>query len=305
MTLSTSPLGRWGAVGILGLMSIAAVVTSVFGIVRNISGPQPDPRLTGLYVDFATKKIDPRNLAYSPQYPLWSDGATKRRWIYLPPGAQIDASDPDVWGFPKGTKVWKEFSFGGRRMETRLIESLGDGEMRFVAYAWNADESDAALVPPEGLREVAEIRPGIRHDIPSVLDCQACHVNRRAELLGFSALQLSPDRDPGSPNAERVTPDMMNLATLITRGLIRSYPEGWKAGPPRPLSRLSDPGGTSEGADKSCRRCLTPTSRTSRMKISRRSLPILGQSRPLPIEFPTRSRRTTRDYDEFFGEVTA
>src|ERR1700761_9828980 len=27
---------------------------------------------------------------YAPQYPAYSDGATKRRWIYLPTGAQID-----------------------------------------------------------------------------------------------------------------------------------------------------------------------------------------------------------------------
>jgi hypothetical protein len=229
MNVWTPTSGSRGPVGILAMAAAAAAMMAILAAQDSSQAP-PDLRHTGLYADFAAKTVDPQNMAYSPQYPLWSDGAAKRRWVYLPPGAQVDASDPDVWDFPKGTKVWKQFSFGGRRVETRLIESLGGGEMRFASYVWNADETEAALVPPEGLRGVAEIRPGIKHDIPGVLDCQACHVSRRAEWLGFSALQLSPDRDPGAPNAEPITPDMINLTTLIARGLIRSYPESWKAG---------------------------------------------------------------------------
>ena len=73
---------------------------------------------TGLYQDASAERVAADVLAYTPQYPLWSDGATKRRWIRLPPGAAIDASDPDAWVFPIGTQIWKEFSFGGR-VETR------------------------------------------------------------------------------------------------------------------------------------------------------------------------------------------
>jgi hypothetical protein len=128
-----------------------------------------------------------------------------------------------VWVFPADSKVWKEFSFHGRRVETRLIESLSSGELRFASYALNADESDAVLAPLEGLRDVAEIQPGLRHNIPGVLDCRACHVNRRTEVLGFSVLQLSPDRDPNAPHAEQLSSGMMTLETLIERGLIRNY----------------------------------------------------------------------------------
>lgn len=196
---------------------------------------------TSLYSDFASRTIDPKNLAYSPQYPLWSDGAAKRRWIYLPPGRTIDASDPDVWLFPAGTRVWKEFSFGGRLVETRLLEELDGGEWRFASYAWNADQSEAVLAPAEGLREVAEIQPGVRHDIPGVRDCQACHVNRRMEVLGFSALQLSPERDPDATPAEPSVPGLISLKTLIERKLLRSYPAGWLENPPR--IRASSPTG--------------------------------------------------------------
>jgi hypothetical protein len=50
---------------------------------------------------------DPQVVAFAPQYPLWSDGAGKRRWLSLPPGQAIDASDPDAWQFPVGTRLWK------------------------------------------------------------------------------------------------------------------------------------------------------------------------------------------------------
>src|SRR5947209_7643500 len=78
-------------------------------------------RETGLYAPGSSERIATDALPFSPQYPLWSDGAEKRRWIRLPRGTQIDARDPDHWVFPVGTRIWKEFSLG-RRLETRMLE---------------------------------------------------------------------------------------------------------------------------------------------------------------------------------------
>jgi hypothetical protein len=213
---------------------------------------------TGLYADYAAKTIDSRNLAYSPQYPLWSDGASKRRWIYLPPGTAIDASDPDVWAFPVGTKVWKEFSFHGRRVETRLIEKLAADQWRFASYAWNEDESAAVLVPTRGVKNVAEIEPGLRHDIPSVSDCEACHVNARTEILGFSALQLSSDRDPAAPHAETLVPGMVTLEVLIKEGLIRSFPPAWRERPLRIEARTASGRAALGYLHANCGNCHNP-----------------------------------------------
>src|SRR5688572_32525951 len=95
----------------------------------------------------ATGYDEVEKTAFAPQYPLWTDGASKRRWIHLPPGAAIDATRPDDWVFPVGTKLWKEFSLGGRRIETRYIERLADGRWRFTAYAWNAAGTEATRAP--------------------------------------------------------------------------------------------------------------------------------------------------------------
>src|SRR5205814_165387 len=91
--------------------------------------PVPGPlRLSesGLYSDFASRTLAPRVIEYTPRYELWSDGATKRRFLLLPAGAKIDTSDMDNWAFPVGTKLWKEFRRDGFLVETRLLQKVYD-----------------------------------------------------------------------------------------------------------------------------------------------------------------------------------
>src|SRR5688572_19495069 len=66
---------------------------------------------TRLYTDLPRDVVSGSLLSFYPLYPLWSYGAHKRRWIYLPPGTQIDSSRMDQWSFPPGTQFYKEFSF--------------------------------------------------------------------------------------------------------------------------------------------------------------------------------------------------
>jgi hypothetical protein len=160
-----------------------------------------------------------RNLAFSPQYPLWSDGAHKRRWIYLPPGTAIDASRADAWQFPPGTRLWKEFSLDDGPVETRFIERLTDGTWRYAAYVWNEEGTDATLAPTDGIAALAN-RDG--YSIPSESDCRACHESAAVPVLGFSALQLSSDRDPLAPHAD--AGPHIDLDELVARGLIRNLP---------------------------------------------------------------------------------
>jgi hypothetical protein len=170
-------------------------------------------------------------IAFSPQYPLWSDGASKQRWIFLPPGTHIDASDPDAWDFPSGTRLYKDFSFG-RRIETRVIERNADGSWQFGVYVWNEAGTDAVLAPADGIRTLpVAAAPEGRYAIPSVYDCQACHEGPRVPVLGFSTLQLSADRDPLAPHADASpSPD---LAALTRRGLLRNLPRELLDTPPR------------------------------------------------------------------------
>ncbi len=191
------------------------------------------PRLseTGLYEDPVTKRIAADLVSFTPQYPLWSDGAAKRRWIRIPPGRAIDGSDPSAWVFPVGTRIWKEFAFA-RRVETRYIERAPEGWL-FATYRWLPDESDAVLVPERGERAVYEVAPGVAYDLPGRWDCRACHEGSVARVLGFSALQLSSDRDRSAPHAEIGAPTDLDLAAAVARGLVRGLPAELVAHPPR------------------------------------------------------------------------
>lgn len=193
----------------------------------------PPARLsdTGLFTDTAARVVAPGVVPFSPQYPLWTDGAAKRRWILLPAGSTIDASDADAWRFPIGTKLWKEFAFG-RAVETRYVARLADGRWLFAAYRWDDDGRDATLVADRGARAVAQIAPGVRHDIPSRTDCLACHGGRATPVLGFTALQLSTDRDPLAPHAEPPPAGAATLASLLAAGRLAGAPASLATAPP-------------------------------------------------------------------------
>ena len=197
---------------------------------------------TGLYLP-GTLDVDPRNRLFSPQYPLWTDGAAKARWVRLPPGSRIDASDPDRWVLPLGARFWKEFSFNGRKVETRLIWRTDAGSFSFASYVWNEAQTDATLAPPEGMATAAEIQPGKWHVVPSREDCRACHEGGATTVLGFSALQLSDDRDPAAPHAEPPQAGMLTLRTLVEEDLLSPVHPDLLARAPRipgdPLTRAS------------------------------------------------------------------
>ena len=215
---------------------VSLVVVAPAGAGDSAPVPPQPPRLlsqTGLYAEPGTTRIAPRNLHYSPQYPLWSDGAQKSRWVFIPPGQKIDAHSTDAWDFPAGTKFWKEFAFGGRKAETRLLWKVSSTEWLFATYVWSPDQSDATLAPASGIPNFMEIAPGKRHSIPGVLDCKMCHDSRRTEILGFNALQLSTDRDPNAPHAEPLGPDMATLQTLVEKRLLAPARADLVAHPPR------------------------------------------------------------------------
>lgn len=209
---------RYVLIGIAALMPVVAVHT----------------RGTELPLRLSDTGFDARDLRvpFVPQYPLWSDGANKRRWIALPPGSAIDATQPDAWDFPDGTKFWKEFSIGGRKVETRMLWKRG-GEWTFASYVWNDAQTEASLAPAAGLTTEVEVAPGRRHRIPSVDDCRACHVSKRVDVLGFTALQLSDDRDPNAIHAEPLEPGMATLSRLLSTGRISNAPGHWVTHPPR------------------------------------------------------------------------
>lgn len=171
---------------------------------------------TGLCTNAACTTFSADVRAYAPQFALWTDGAVKRRWMYLPPGTTIDTSDMNFWKFPVGTKFWKEFTRDGVRVETRyMVKLLADdaalGAWFFVAYQWNLAQTETTAVT-QGVMDAN----GTQHDIPSRSQCRRCHENNPSRVLGFSAISL----DYAAPAG------MTDLDDAIGLNLLSAAPTG-------------------------------------------------------------------------------
>lgn len=147
---------------------------------------------TCLYKDLNHHLIADDIIQFTPNYALWTDGASKRRWIYLPRNSKINNDDQNNWIFPVGTVIWKEFSIDGLVVETRFLKKKESGKglhkWLVATYQWEANQVDAIYIP-NGLTNTL----GTTHDIPSIGMCFPCHRGAQDAILGFSALQLSID----------------------------------------------------------------------------------------------------------------
>ncbi len=191
---------------------------------------------TGLFAPGRIDVIAAGVRPFSPQYPLWTDGAAKRRWIQLPAGSTIDGSNARRWEFPIGTRLWKEFSFAGRRVETRFLWKPTAAGWLAGSYVWNAAGTSAALAAEDGVQGAMEIAPGRQHNVPSRGDCAACHGEARRPL-GVNPLQLSHDRDPNAIHGEPLTSDMVTLQTLLDEQLLTGADAALRTNPPRIAAR--------------------------------------------------------------------
>lgn len=172
------------------------------GCVPGPFGEPTDLRCAGLYADWDSKTVAANVHQYDPGLHLWSDGAVKTRWISLPAAPDggvlpIDTSNMDEWTFPVGTRFFKEFVLGGKRIETRLlwkVASSGPLVWYRTTYHWASDESSAPELT-DGLLDA----DGNGYEIPSRADCDTCHNGRLDGVLGFEAVSLaSADATPYS-----------------------------------------------------------------------------------------------------------
>jgi hypothetical protein len=173
--------------------------------------PDPPPTLecTGLYTNFEAKQVSDAVHSYAPAVPLWSDGAQKSRWVYLPPQTKIDTTTPNEWLFPVGTHLWKEFSVGGKRIETRLFKKVKPNFWVYATYAWNADESATSRSAGGDI----VLADGSPYHLPTPSECDDCHRGRSERVLGFEQSLL------GLPGAPGVT-----LAQLAAWGRLSQVP---------------------------------------------------------------------------------
>lgn len=141
--------------------------------------------------------VDPNNptqlasglIPYAPAAPFWSDGALKRRWIGLPDGSTIDVSSDQVWAFPPGTVLIKNFELAGALIETRLLMRHPDGDWQGYTYEWRSDQADADRIDFGKTLEISEQT----WTYPSQGECFSCHTGVAGIALGAETAQLNSD----------------------------------------------------------------------------------------------------------------
>jgi uncharacterized repeat protein (TIGR03806 family) len=185
---------------------------------------------TGLFASTKDHTPAPGVIPYSVNAELWSDGATKDRFLAVPGDGKIDynamtypqpapGAQPG-WRFPNGTVMVKTFSLGGRRLETRLLvgervagsEEVGDQVWLGYTYLWNDDQTDAELIESKGLDKTYTVvdpkAPGGNREqvwhFPSRTECTLCHTMSAKYVLGVNTLQANRDHDYGGVVANQL-----------------------------------------------------------------------------------------------------
>ena len=147
---------------------------------------------------------------YTPTVPLWSDGASKTRYLAVPknggpptPAQQVAFAPTGTWTFPAGTVFVKTFQLNTdtsnpnalHRLETRLLVRDINGAVYGVTYKWRADNSDADLLPSSLYEDILITNfTGVTTQTwyyPSPSDCLQCHTPVANYVLGLNTRQLN------------------------------------------------------------------------------------------------------------------
>ncbi len=147
-------------------------------------------------------------VGYDVNSPLWSDGASKERYISLPPGSKIHVKDcvaePDTcksvddggtaedeghWDLPVGTTVMKVFLLADKPIETRLLMHVTDSQWRGYSFEWNDAGTDATLLDDKKDKTIGSQS----WHYPSRAECLQCHTEAAGRSLGPMTQQLNRD----------------------------------------------------------------------------------------------------------------
>lgn len=196
-------------------------------------GPPLPPTLaeTGAFVDVASLTPNPGIVPYAVNVSFWSDHAQKQRWFSVPRIEDTLRFHPtDGWEAPSGTIWIKHFELelergnpaSRRRLETRFLVRNPSG-VYGITYRWNDEQTNATLVPEEGLDEEITIQTaeGLKTQVwhyPSRSECLQCHTPAGGLALSFNTPQLNRDLDHG----DGATNQIMALAAA---GYLENPPE--------------------------------------------------------------------------------
>ena len=140
------------------------------------------------FYDGEIKDLSPvlKVLPYDLNSALFTDYAHKKRFVYMPQGAQATYSaDGKVLNFPTGAVLIKNFYYENvqpanttRIIETRLMIKKSNG-WTFANYVWNTEQTEAVLDLNGSTTNITWNENGVTksasYRIPSRVECYTCH----------------------------------------------------------------------------------------------------------------------------------
>ena len=164
----------------------------------------------GLFVgNGATQQPAEGVVPYDLNTSLFSDYTSKRRFIRVPAGKQMEFREQGVFEFPVGTVIAKTFSYphdmrdpaaGEQLMETRIELKEQDGWYGF-SYIWNETQTEAKLALGGSERDVSWIHNDGQqrtstYQIPNANQCLNCHNESKKYVpIGPTATNLNREFD--------------------------------------------------------------------------------------------------------------
>jgi uncharacterized repeat protein (TIGR03806 family) len=179
----------------------------------------------------ALKNLEPAQgvVHYELNSPLFSDYAFKKRFMKFPEGTSATFSANDVFEFPEGTILIKNFYYPAdfskpnenlRILETRLLINE-KGEWKALPYIWNDEQTEAYLdVAGRNINVKWNHSDGstreLIYSVPNVNQCKGCHLRGdKIKPIGPTARQLNAVLTGQSEN---------QLTLLAKAGLLKGLP---------------------------------------------------------------------------------
>ena len=210
------------------ILAAAAATLALSAGVRALPPPQVNDTLIvgdslprtlgnfGFFLDTGADDPTPGVTPYRLNMPLFSDGADKHRFVYVPEDAEVEIGEQGLLQFPVGSALIKTFAFGDRKIETRVLLHRADGWVA-LPYVWNEAQTEATLALA-GKRTTATTPWGeqISYRVPNKNQCKECH--------GLDGAVV-----PIGPKARNLAQEW--LAAIAARGMIDRVPDGADALP--------------------------------------------------------------------------
>ncbi|MEZ5960326.1 MAG: hypothetical protein R3C30_07840 [Hyphomonadaceae bacterium] len=204
--------------------------------------------------DAGARTPNERVTPYDLNTPLYSDGALKFRYVYIPAGQQAQYREDGVFEFPVGTVLIKTFAFAAdmrrptenvRFLETRLLIRRAEGWVAYP-YVWNEAQTAARLsvigadVPVNFTNEQGQAI-ALDWAVPNRNQCKGCHdlagdltpigpsarnLNRAGENIAFSPWN-GGEGEPVIPRSEPLS--FNQLDAWIDDGLLAGAPRSTEA----------------------------------------------------------------------------